>query len=176
MAHRFCPACVTFTANQQKNVPKVDERGEQKSSKEVIYNVVNYKDEEFRVGNAVYLVPGTFSFKYSVMKSDTLKTKKDKVDEDMYPEFYRKSSEHVKGSNYDTPEPFNVGHIDAIYASTTDKLVSSGEIWITVTKLYRPENTHKGLNLMEQADLNMLYWSNEGKFRSQTRSNLLDVF
>lgn len=140
----------------------MDERGEQKSNKEVTYGVVYFKGEEFRVGSSVYLMPGAFNFKYSIMRNDSSKTKKEGVDEDIYPEFYRKSSEHVKGSNYDTPEPFNIGYINAIYASTTDKLVSSSDIWITVTKLYRPENTHKGQNLMEQADLNLLYWSEEG--------------
>jgi len=31
------------------------------------------------------------------------------VDEDMYPEHYRKS-EYVKGNNYSTPDPFQVHH------------------------------------------------------------------
>lgn len=27
----------------------------------------------------------------------------------MYPEYYRKGSEHIKGSNADAPEPFRIG-------------------------------------------------------------------
>ncbi|XP_012254092.2 DNA (cytosine-5)-methyltransferase 1-like isoform X2 [Athalia rosae] len=161
IAHRFCPACARFNAVQQRKIPRVDERGEQISNSKVIYNVVYYKGDEFRVGSTVYLMPGTFSFKHNASKSEFSRVKKEKVDEDMYPEFYRKSSDHVKGSNFDTPEPFNIGHISSIYATTTDKLVSSDEIWITVTKLYRPENTHKLQQSVEQADLNMLYWSRE---------------
>lgn len=82
----------------------------------------------------------------------------------MYPEYYRKSSDHVKGSNYDTPEPFHIGYINAIYATTNNKLVASSDIWIKINKMYRPENTHKGLTLMQQVDLNMVYWSDEGIF------------
>lgn len=188
ISHRYCPACARFGALQQQYTPKVSisrgfcdvdnslgfekinfffqvfERGEEKNSREVEYGLVQYKGNDFRVGNAVYLAPGSFKFKYSSNLSDLPKSKKEQVDEDMYPEFYRKSSDHVKGSNYDTPEPFNIGYINAIYATTTDKLVSSNDIWIKVTKLYRPENTHKGASLVQQVDLNLLYWSDEGNF------------
>jgi hypothetical protein len=34
---------------------------------------------------------------------------KKEVDEDLYPEHYRKS-EYVKGNNYNTPDPFQVSH------------------------------------------------------------------
>jgi hypothetical protein len=30
-------------------------------------------------------------------------------DEDKYPEFYRKSSDYIKGSNTDVPQPFRIG-------------------------------------------------------------------
>jgi DNA (cytosine-5)-methyltransferase 1 len=86
------------------------------------------------------------------------------VDEDTYPEFYRKSSDHVKGSNMETPEPFCVGHIKTIFARTNDDLVPSRDIWIRVNKFYRPENTHRGPTLGQQMDLNMLYWSEEGEY------------
>jgi DNA (cytosine-5)-methyltransferase 1 len=86
------------------------------------------------------------------------------VDEDVYPEFYRKSSEHVKGSNVETPEPFCVGHIKTIFTKTNNDLIASWDIWIRVNKFYRPENTHRGPSLSQQVDLNMLYWSEEGKY------------
>ncbi|KAL2747796.1 DNA (cytosine-5)-methyltransferase PliMCI isoform X1 [Vespula maculifrons] len=161
ISHRFCPACIRFTDLQCYYTPKVFEFMEERNSKEVIYGVVKYKGEEFRVGSAVFLSPSAIKFKYTATSHTISKPKKGKVDEDMYPEYYRKSSEHVKGSNYDTPEPFHIGYINTIYVTTTNKLVASSDIWIKVNKLYRPENTHKGLNLMHQADLNMLYWSDE---------------
>lgn len=33
------------------------------------------------------------------------------VDEEKYPEYYRKPLEYVKGSNYDVPESFKIGKL-----------------------------------------------------------------
>lgn len=130
----------------------------------MIYGVVKYKDEEYRVGSAVFLYPSALKFKHKQMFQEAEKPKKEVVDEDMYPEFYRKvQSEKAKFSNVDTPEPFHIGYINAIYASTTDLIVSPSDIYIKVNKMYRPENTHRDVTLMEQADLNMVYWSDESK-------------
>ncbi|KAG7199233.1 hypothetical protein KM043_018102 [Ampulex compressa] len=159
--HRFCPACVRFTTLQCYYTPKVFERGEAKSNMEVMYNMVKYKGEDFRVGSSVFIAPAAIKYKYTSTYHIAAKIKKGKVDEDMYPEYYRKSSDHVKGSNYDTPEPFHIGYINSIYATTDNKLVASSDIWIKINKMYRPENTHKGLTLMQQVDLNMVYWSDE---------------
>ncbi|KOC65410.1 DNA (cytosine-5)-methyltransferase 1 [Habropoda laboriosa] len=159
--HRFCPACVRLNTLEQFNVPKVYERLEEKSSREIIYGLVKYKGEEYRVGTAVFLQPKAFNYKYRISYQDISKLKKENVDEDMYPEFYRKSSDHVKGSNFDTPDPFCVAYINEIYASVNDMIVSPSDIYIKVNKLYRPENTHRDHALMEQADLNMVYWSDE---------------
>nr|XP_034181295.1 DNA (cytosine-5)-methyltransferase 1-like isoform X2 [Osmia lignaria] len=159
--HRFCPACARLRALQQFNTPKVYELIEEKNSKEVVYGVVKYKGEEYRVGTAVFLQPEAYKFKHKITFQDTMKPKKKNVDEDIYPEFYRKYSDHVKGSNLDTPKPFCLGYINTIYASTNDMIVSPAEINIKVNKLYRPENTHRDVSLMEQVDLNMVYWSDE---------------
>jgi len=143
---------------------QVSERIEEKSSKEVIYGVVKYKDEEFRVGSAVFLHPNAFKFKHIQTYQEAQKPKKEVVDEDIYPEFYRKvSDQKTNFSNIDTPEPFHIGYINMIYATTTDLIVSPSDIYIKVNRMYRPENTHRDLTLMEQSDLNMVYWSDEGK-------------
>lgn len=84
------------------------------------------------------------------------------VDEDMYPEYYRKSSDHIKGSNSNTPEPFCIGRINGIVTRSKDLLVAAQDICLKITKFYRPENTHKGQSLARQVDLQLLYWSNEG--------------
>lgn len=140
---------------------------EEKSSKEVIYGIVKYKSEEYRVGNAVFLQPSAFKFKRVWMQQEVPLPKKENVDEDLYPEFYRKSTDHcrIKGSNLFTPEPFHIGYINTIYASTNNVLVSPSDIYIRVNRMYRPENTHRDSTLMEQADLNMVYWSDEGRLR-----------
>ncbi|XP_078046849.1 DNA methyltransferase 1a isoform X2 [Augochlora pura] len=158
--HRFCAACARLRTLELYNMPKVHEKIEEKSSREVIYGVIKYKGEEYRVGTAVFLQPGTFKFKNKIVNQD-VKVKRENVDEDMYPEFYRKSSDHIKGSNYDTPDPFCIGYINMIYAITNDVIVSPCDINIKVNKLYRPENTHKESTSVEQVDINMVYWSDE---------------
>lgn len=79
----------------------------------------------------------------------------EKVDNELYPEYYRKTSDNVKGSNLETPDPFGIGLIEEI--------IESKELKIKVRKFYRPENTHKGILLAYQQDLNLLYWSDEGE-------------
>jgi len=131
----------------------------------VIYELVKYKGEEYKVGSAVFLYPQAFNFEYKRKFQEIKKPTMKDVDEDMYPEFYRKTD--IKSSKYlsnvDTPEPFHIGYINTIYATTTDILVPPSNIFIKVNKMYRPENTHRDLALMEQSDINMVYWSNESK-------------
>lgn len=161
--YRFCPACSRCTWLQQRNRPQVFEKIEEKSNKEVLYGMVRYKDEEFRIGSAVYLQPKTFKFKYPLPYQNTAKSTKREVDEDRYPEYYRKFHDRVKGSNFDTPEPFDIGYINSIFATTNVKLLASSSLYVTVTKLYRPENTYKSESLKQRSDINMLYWSEEGR-------------
>jgi len=44
-------------------------------------------------------------------------------------------------------------------------LIRDSDIFLKVIKLYRPENTHKGISAAYQLDLNMLYWSDEGNLK-----------
>lgn len=76
------------------------------------------------------------------------------MEKDLYPEYYRKNADSVKGSNLETPEPFHLGLIEEI-------IDSSSELQVKVRKLYRPENTHLGMTKSYHYDLNMLYWSEE---------------
>jgi DNA (cytosine-5)-methyltransferase 1 len=161
--YRFCSACTRCTNLQQQNRPQVFDKLEEKSSKEVLYGLVKYKDEEFRVGSAVFLQPKTFKFKYPLPYQNNLKNGKREVDEDKFPEYYRKFNDRIKGSNIDTPEPFDIGYITSIFATTNVKLLASTSLYIKIKKLYRPENTYKSESLKQRSDINMLYWSEEGK-------------
>lgn len=128
----------------------------------MIYEVVKHKGEEYKVGSAVFLYPHAFKFEHKRKYLEESKNPRIKfVDEDMYPEFYRKIDD--RGTSADIPEPFHIGYINTIYATTTDILVPPSNIFIKVNKMYRPENTHRDLALMEQSDINMVYWSNESK-------------
>lgn len=45
----------------------------------------------------------------------------------------------------------------------TDKLdTKADDVRLRVGKFYRPEDTHKGPTAAHQADINKLYWSDEG--------------
>ena len=161
--YRFCSACTRCTCLQQTNRPQVFDKLEEKSNKEVLYGMVKYKDEEFRVGSGVYLQPKTYKYKFPPPYQNTSRSAKREVDEDRYPEYYRKFNDRVKGSNFDTPEPFDIGYITSIFATTNVKLLASTSLHIKVKKLYRPENTYKSESLKQRSDINMLYWSEEGK-------------
>nr|UOI87905.1 DNA cytosine-5-methyltransferase 1 [Sogatella furcifera] len=155
--HRLCKSCDKLLREEKRKTPHVEEKQETLSSKQIQYGVVRWLDDEYRVGSSVFLKPGTFKFKNKLNFSQQKKDISiDQVDENMYPEFYRKTSDHVKGANDATPQPFNIGFITAIMAKE-----DGTDIVITVNKMYRPENTNKGSNHVHQADLNLLYWSDE---------------
>lgn len=45
----------------------------------------------------------------------------------------------------------------------TESAQSPSDVSVRVAKFYRPENTHRGAVASYQADMNRLYWSEEGK-------------
>lgn len=162
--HCFCSLCSRDAQLKKTRLPQLFEANDENGTrKETKYGMVKYLDEEFRVGSAVYLKPKTFVFGYSNNnKQSSTASKREIIDEEKYPEFYRKSNDRVKGSNFDTPEPYDIGYITNIFSESKSKLMASVNLCITVKKLYRPENTHKGESLRLKSDLNMVYWSDEG--------------
>ena len=158
---RFCPSCSRITQSQQNTIPLVHEKLEEREN-ETFYGLVKYKGEEFRVGSAVYLQPKTFTFKYPLPPQNNFKPTKREIDEERYPEYYRKANDRVKGSNIDTPEPFDIGYILNMSSNYNICLMAGTNLKLRIKKLYRPENTHKGESLRETSDINMVYWSEEG--------------
>lgn len=65
--------------------------------------------------------------------------RKEDVDEDLYPEYYRKSSDYIKGSNLDAPEPFRIGRIKEIYCTkrSNGKSADASDVKLRVYKFYR---------------------------------------
>ncbi|KRT82621.1 hypothetical protein AMK59_4034 [Oryctes borbonicus] len=137
-----CSACIRITKKKREKKPTL------------VNDVIHWQNEKYMIGTAVYLGPESFNFK---TESFCEHIKSEDVDHDVYSEYYRKTSDLVKGSNSDTPEPFCIGLIEEITQT------SLKEIKIKARKFYRPENTHKGVFLAHQQDLNMLYWSGEEK-------------
>ncbi|XP_014253428.1 DNA (cytosine-5)-methyltransferase 1-like [Cimex lectularius] len=163
IAHRFCPSCERLYQQQKFENPSVQGKIEESSdSKLGHYELVKWRGDEYTVGCCVYLSPSVFKFKTygNVYKPLSRKGEKD-VNEDLYPEFYRKSSDHIKGSNITTPSPFCIGLIVDIFTNSKDKIVAPADICIRVIKFYRPENTSGITSQLTHIDLNKLYASDE---------------
>ncbi|GLH01282.1 DNA (Cytosine-5)-methyltransferase PliMCI [Gryllus bimaculatus] len=154
---QFCGTCWKQVNARRFKTPILGERISDQINDE-------YMGKEFCPGLSVYLQPNAFSFKSThgavALKSARGKEEKAK-DEDMYPEYYRKSDGPVKGSNEETPKPFSIGYVVAVVAKGGHEFPMPNDIYLRVKKFYRPEDTHKGASLSYQADLNMLYWSDE---------------
>lgn len=64
--------------------------------------------------------------------------RKQDVDEDLYPEYYRKSSDYIKGSNQDAPEPFRIGRIKEILCQRrSNGKADASEVKLRLYKFYR---------------------------------------
>ncbi|XP_059051401.1 DNA (cytosine-5)-methyltransferase PliMCI-like [Achroia grisella] len=162
--HRFCPSCERKTKRDSRNIPKVS--GKLLDSEIVTENyrtewtTVTWQSHEYKKGGAVFLKPGTFKLKNSFNSSNNnISQKLEKVDEDIYPEYYRKSDNNLRGSNIDTGEPFCVGYIAAVMAGGDGPLIVPQDIYLKVNVLYRPENTTT--RFPQHEDLNLVYWSDE---------------
>lgn len=161
--HCFCSTCARDSSSKMNKTPQLLELFDDSNDKKFKYRIIKYLDTYFQVGNAVYLKPNTFSFQFPIKRKDISKgQKREVVDEEKYPEAYRKFNDKVKGSNIDTPKPFDIGYITSIYSTSNSALLAGVNAYITVKKMYRPENTHKSEILKKKSDINILFWSDEG--------------
>ncbi|KAM6475712.1 DNA (cytosine-5)-methyltransferase 1 [Liasis olivaceus] len=158
--HKFCMSCARLDEARQKEIPRVLEPQEESEGK-MFYSMATKNGVQYRVGDGVFLLPEAFQFSLR-LTSPTKRQKKEAVNEELYPEHYRKYSEYIKGSNQDAPEPYRIGRIKAIYCNIRSSgRPNEAEIKLHVYKLYRPENTHKSVKASYHADINLLYWSDE---------------
>ncbi|XP_045146253.1 DNA (cytosine-5)-methyltransferase 1 isoform X3 [Echinops telfairi] len=101
----------------------------------------------------------------SIKLSSPVKRPKKDVEvvlDDLYPEYYRKSSDYIKGSNLDAPEPYRIGRIREIFCPKKNNgKPNETDIKVKINKFYRPENTHRSTQASYHADINLLYWSDE---------------
>lgn len=72
------------------------------------------------------------------MASPMKRSKRDPVNENLYPEHYRKYSDYIKGSNLDAPEPYRIGRIKEIHCGKKKGgKVNEADIKIRLYKFYR---------------------------------------
>ncbi|ROL51170.1 DNA (cytosine-5)-methyltransferase 1 [Anabarilius grahami] len=161
--YKFCASCTRIKEREAQDAPHAYEplEDEERDSK-VFYGLASLKGEQYKVGDSVYLPPEAFNFAVKAASPVKRSHRKDDVDEDLYPEYYRKSSDYIKGSNLDAPEPFRIGRIKEIFCNKrSNGKPDTTEIKLRLYKFYRPENTHKGPKGAYHSDINELYWSDE---------------
>ncbi|XP_057663832.1 DNA (cytosine-5)-methyltransferase PliMCI-like [Diorhabda carinulata] len=121
----------------------------------LVANCISWRNESYTIGTGVFLHPDVYIFEYIHKRSN--ENNGDICDLDsaeLYPEYYRKNFEKVKGSNENTPNPFVIGSIEDIFDSKND-------INIKVRIFFRPENTFGMLSSAFTKDINYLYYSDE---------------
>ncbi|XP_006987092.3 DNA (cytosine-5)-methyltransferase 1 isoform X3 [Peromyscus maniculatus bairdii] len=157
--HKFCLSCIRLGELRHKEMPKVLEQLEEVDGR-IYCSSITKNGVVYRVGDSVYLPPEAFTFNIK-LASPLKRSKKEPVDENLYPEHYRKYSDYIKGSNLDAPEPYRIGRIKAIHCGKKNGKVNEADIRIRVNKFYRPENTHRSTPASYHSDINLLYWSDE---------------
>eukprot|EP00795_Rhopilema_esculentum_P006330 gene6330-11763_t len=157
--YQSCPCCTRKNTALKEKTPELTNVIEQADDK-TVYKSVLFKNEEYLPGNFVFCMPEAFTFKVQQKPKERGK-RKENYDEEMYPEYYRKGSDHIKGSNLDVPSPFRIGQVLSVYKRKGVFGDSLEEIFLRLRKFYRPEDTHKGLTGTGHSDLNLLYWTSE---------------
>ncbi|CAG0886916.1 unnamed protein product [Darwinula stevensoni] len=151
----YCWSCNEKKLLQTQEIPKpLLKLDEDKGN----FTELLWRGEIIHEHDCLLLDPQAFSFKFQLCKQEPAKKpKKLTVDEDMYPEHYRKGKigELKKGSNDDTPEPFRVAQVLRF-------VIKSGNIFVHLRKFYRPQNVpHVDEDSMALHDWYRLYWSEE---------------
>ncbi|XP_063689168.1 DNA (cytosine-5)-methyltransferase 1-like [Bolinopsis microptera] len=145
-----CPACTRRRERERAAIPFLEkEKG-----------VLKYKNIEYNVGDYVYVRSDAYSMP-SRGKSNITKIRKDKVDDEMFPEYYRKT-DYIKGNNDLVPEVFRIGRV--VSFSTKQEGLDGSSVKVTVKKMYRAENlvgNHGNIEnfCSEAADINLLFYS-----------------
>ncbi|XP_064460816.1 DNA (cytosine-5)-methyltransferase PliMCI-like [Ornithodoros turicata] len=165
----LCVSCQWAEAEKQREHVTVGDFIEAQDGKK-LYSRATFNGKSYCIGECVYLDPDAYQFSFQAVPSAKVVPDKEELDEDVYPEKYRKRSEYIKGSNDGIPEPFKIGRITSIIVKgDSDKLLSPERVRLQLTKFYRPQDTHA---TRSEADLNLLYYSSEEAVVEM--SNVLD--
>ena len=154
----FCPSCERLSAAKRRETPTAT-RQVSVEDDVTYYEIASLNGVDYKVGDSIYLPTTCFGFstKAAASKKKTSVRSVHGVDENEYPEYYRKGG-HIKGSNEEVAEPFRIARILTIFVR---RLGKRNDIKLKVNKFFRPENTHKTLKSTYYSDLNLLFWSDE---------------
>jgi len=138
---QYCLSCQRNKVREESLMPNPegDSLSVSKSEGKVKYSSFSLCNVPYRTGDCVYLPPDCYHFPvkpHTTPKKHKKETSTD-VDEEKYPEIYRKSV-YVKGSNLDVPKPFQIGRIVEIFMRRpSGKLAMDPELHILVNMFYR---------------------------------------
>ena len=146
---RFCGVCARKKELKARFQPQVLDKCTDS------FNIISVKwnNTILKVGDCIYLSPGSVTRKIKQKKRVVESHKSAIVDAQKYPEYYRKN-EYIKGNNNDTPDPFQVAIIKRMFRDCD-------VVKLKVRIFYRPEDTHKGAQAADSEFFNMLYWTDE---------------
>jgi len=143
-----CSMCVKKAEKENRKTTRINSRDGN------TINSIEYNGEVLKIGDAVYLTPGSVKMKTKASKFTKEYKGNRNVDENKFPEAYRKN-EYVKGTNQKTPEPFVVARILKFREG-----VSEEDIRIKVAVFYRPENVFAECQ-EAQSSIFKLFWSED---------------
>ncbi|CAI6366039.1 unnamed protein product [Macrosiphum euphorbiae] len=189
--NKHCKNCEVIECEQKSKEPELLEFIEEENSISYFYKF-KLLDEEYKVGNFIYLKPGIFKkatrsnmideelFEFEETNTNISNEEEKNIDETVYTEYYRKTLENsMCGSNETTPNPFDIAEIRAIYFVDRD----SKNIKLIVRRMYRAEQILPQ-NIARNEDMNVLFWSEEefrityqqicGKCYVTCEANILD--
>ena len=160
--YQKCISCHRLNIIDNKDKCQLRNNLDEKIDGKISYGTFGYRGQSFNVGDCIFMSCDSFNFKVTHSPPPKVDNRKKFIDEEMYPEHYRRSTDQkVKGSNETTPEPFRIAQIINILVKSTELLQEPSDVKLRIRKFYRPENTHRGASSTYQAELNMLYWSDE---------------
>ncbi|GAB6030288.1 DNA (cytosine-5)-methyltransferase 1 [Chamberlinius hualienensis] len=123
---------------------------------------VNWKGLQLKVGDCVFFTHENMEISSKVMKLCSVPDLDPNIDEDKYPEYYRKR-ETKQGLFLDAPKPFYIGQISSFNKISKfgkpGSAVTPDDVEIEVEVLYRPEQTHLTIESTRNLDVNLLYWT-----------------
>ncbi|XP_025419403.1 DNA (cytosine-5)-methyltransferase 1-like [Sipha flava] len=168
-----CQNCQIKELEKKSKIPEPLEFIEKSNGISYFYKF-KLHNVEYKIGSFIYLPPNIFSTSqranllevkpFDHKKSNTISSNEIQinVDESKYPEYYRKKLEYsMRGSNENTPNPFEIAEIIAVYVVEGDE----SNVKLLVQRMYRAEQIPLENN-KNNIDMNMLYWSEE-QFRVQ---------
>ncbi|KAG1714242.1 DNA (cytosine-5)-methyltransferase 1 [Nymphon striatum] len=153
-----CLSCDRLEEFRKQELPSTGEILKEEGNK-IFYSDLQYEKETYKIGDCVFITPEAFPLR-EISSKKKINMKED-YDDEKYTEYYRKTTDYVKGSNSAVPPPFRIGKLKEIFMKKSTRFISNYDVKIRINIFYRPENTGTNKNVCHGSDLNLLCWTDE---------------